>query len=137
MEGGGGNGSGRRRRNEEVERGRSQEEEGSRKEKEAWRKEEGGWRKEVRSYMYLGGKGREGHGHGHDFVSHSHAKCIFRWFMWLTLTLWASEARKHCELLRQISNPCKRRGSGEGTIAEVRSLSTKVRYLGRRAARTH
>ena len=68
-----------------MERGRSQEEEGSRKEEEAWRKEEGGWRKEAKSY--LGGKGREGHGHRLDFMSHSHAKCIFRGFICLTLTL--------------------------------------------------
>ena len=62
--------------------------------------------------------------------------CNSKEFMCLTLTRWASEARKHYNLPRQMSNPCKRRGSGEGTIAEVRSLSTKVKYLGRRAGRT-
>ena len=60
------------------------------------------------------------------YESHSHAECSFGGFMCITLTLYASEARTHCFLLGQIPKRLKRLESGEGTIAEVRSLATKV-----------
>ena len=61
---------------------RRKEEGGRRKEEGGRRKEEGGRRKEEGG----GGKGPGTARRGH-FVSHSHAKCIFRGFMCLTLTL--------------------------------------------------
>ena len=44
--------------------------------------------------------------------------------MYLTLTLWTSEARKHCNLLGGILKQAILAESGEGTTQYVRSLRT-------------
>ena len=57
-------------------------------------------------------------------------KCIFRRFICLTLTLWASEGLKHCYLRGQFSFTHRRLQNGESTMGEECGLSRKVGYHG-------